>query len=1611
MDELLDPLSITKYWHNQTPPKFSEIKQDEKFTDKYFPPNYSSLVSRNIRGEYTDIINGENNKLLLLEKYPNLKKITWKRIEEIESEIEIFPEKISLEDFSEAKLNNNYFFNSLRFLLKYPYIIKEKFRLNLFNQIGYYEIILFIDGEWQIIFLDDYFPYDEINKEFLFSKPKKKNMWVMLLEKAWAKVNGGYSNIMGGKCEEVIFTFSSFPYDIYLHNEKIFPKEKLLELLENNLGKENIIILSSTNEYVNDNKNKTNNAIVKGNYYSIIETKKYENKKLNEEFVLIHMKNLFDDPEWKWKGEYNEESEKWTDDLKKTLEIEFPLEQGTYYLTIDEYYSIFDNTQIIHPLLDFNIKQFYLNDEKLFISPSIFHLFIKENSKVNFKILNKKWRFNRDNVGEYSKHPFHFVFMKYDNEKKIEKIFSKWDCENDLNFTSQENEPGNYLIVIFPSYYDIIDDPKFKFIFQISSNKVFKCEYIGNDSEDCKFFKMLVHNYSKIYIKQNNINLTNENKEEYQFFKETILENLTSLIITNTSKNKLLTFEMDIEKLNNIRLVSPYCEINPNDTIKINLLPNKTEILLGLCLSNLNNNFTYNIRTSFREIEIGENDENLDIIEKKKEEVFYQKHLIIYEEKEENEIENNNNITHQNLNVPQSNQLETSATHRNVNSVQFHKALTKKKIIETIQIPTKEYHTISKESINKNPKFFNSNSILISGEMVDRDDLTVTFPKLQTGIIPEDIIEDCHEDIEFYADYLFKNQKIKPEKKKGRRSARRRKTNNSILNAETNWKKYENEYGIYITPNENNTKNIKGNGIFYPKNSNLKYFGNFINSQIEGNGLICEEINDEIVIVYKGHFSNGMKSGKGILYISEFEYYEGEFCEDTLNGYGIYHYANGDLFDGFFSNGKKNGIGIYTEFNNGKQFYIRYENGIYKERFSMMSKREYLEDANKKIIGIVDNNENIEFNLDKSLFLDYEINFGHFQDFIAEHSENVNNVCEYTKHKIFLEKINELYNQNPFMTTQFLSLKYKNFEEDDIQLIETSNQKYCGGVKNGKIKHGRGAFLNGKYYYIGYFENDYPKNYMFKFDLDELILFQGFLNKEFKISENNNNSKLFYKNGNTYYGQFKDSLPSGIGKYYFYQTEDYWIGNFIKGQFHGHGKFLYSNWLISERKSYFHNKVTKIEKLMREDFSVKASTHFFEQVQKNQEYKGVKEKLLEIHPAFKYFKIFDQCYLEWKIIEIDKDIVYLGQVNKGNIPHGKGCLYDKFNKENNIFFIGYFINGEKNGIGTFYDKNWEINFYGNFICDIKQGFGRIFNYKDEDIEELFNKHNNNNNNNVNFEMNDFGIDNFGISVKKEISKNNLKYVGNLFNNLPNGYGIIYNSNETKIFYGIFSNGKKIHIGYYINNINKTITRFEYKNDEKLVSSNEEQIKTHEIPLKKAYVSFFKEHEDLYKKYKPQIRVFYDKIRKENIQINIKNNLSILEDDDGLYIGEINTIRFKNGFGLLFYPNGSQKFFIGYFKDNQKDKNGTLYLNCDKIYYTGEYKYNKPFGNGKYFLENGECVEGEFNEVGTGNGIYTFKDGSYWKGGFYGWCMDGQGELFTKTGEKKGFKKYYLHSCV
>ena len=44
---------------------------------------------------------------------------------------------------------------------------------------------------------------------------------------------------------------------------------------------------------------------------------------------------------------------------------------------------------------------------------------------------------------------------------------------------------------------------------------------------------------------------------------------------------------------------------------------------------------------------------------------------------------------------------------------------------------------------------------------------------------------------------------------------------------------------------------------------------------------------------------------------------------------------------------------------------------------------------------------------------------------------------------------------------------------------------------------------------------------------------------------------------------------------------------------------------------------------------------------------------------------------------------------------------------------------------------------------------------------------------------------------------------------------------------------------------------------------------------------------------------------------------IKEDIDGLYIGEMNSIGFKHGRGVLLSPHG-KTFYVGYFNNNMKE---------------------------------------------------------------------------------------------
>ena len=203
-----------KYFKNQVPPTFTG-DTSHTYIDELFPPNSDSILGLK-KGVPVEKIKERLKKLE--SEFPfDVDNIIWLRAEEIFNyqHYSIFVNDISIDDVRQGYLGNCYLMSSLAAMTNIPQLICQLFRSFQLNKNGCFEIGLNIEGEWQIVLLDDYFPCSKKTRVPIFAKPNGPELWVMLLEKAWAKINGGYLNITGGYASEVLSVFTSFPIETF----------------------------------------------------------------------------------------------------------------------------------------------------------------------------------------------------------------------------------------------------------------------------------------------------------------------------------------------------------------------------------------------------------------------------------------------------------------------------------------------------------------------------------------------------------------------------------------------------------------------------------------------------------------------------------------------------------------------------------------------------------------------------------------------------------------------------------------------------------------------------------------------------------------------------------------------------------------------------------------------------------------------------------------------------------------------------------------------------------------------------------------------------------------------------------------------------------------------------------------------------------------------------------------------------------------------------------------------------------------------------------------------------------------------------------------------------
>ena len=581
MKNALNPLSIKKYFKDQKPPDINQLRQaKQKFTDPYFPPIRNSFISCDKNGYFIDRLKGQETLQEFERKLPGLiNRIVWKRATEIYKKWEIIENKIEIKDIIQGCLGDCYFLSALSALTRYQYLIVEKFRTKTFNEEGYYEMIFFIDGEWQVVFVDDYFPFDPSQKNFVGARPHHNELWAILLEKAWVKINGGYINSIGGLFSEAILSLTGFPTEIFKH-KNLENQTDIFNLYRNiELGyKEGSIMACGSKS----DENLKNYGLCPGHAYSIVYPHKWSERKV----YLIKLRNPWGKNDWR--GKWSESSPCWTEEFIKYFKYTRKTD-GTLFIELNDFIYFFDNTYICHLLYGALVKYFYFEYQSYFKRPVIFNLLLKQKANTSISILFKNWRFNREIHDAV--HPFSLLLCKYNQNRKIEKIWAKWDSEDELNIV-ELLEHGFYCIWLYCPINLIKGDTNFKYILQISSLSQYEIEFLGLD-HDFSFIQYLVtDNYKNIhpdklnsaknYLIDNNPNL----------FKNGLFN---TLIFNRTEAP--LEINISGDQIKNCQILPPYHGMN---SFKILVPAFESAAILGLRLSYNSGAFNFRFQTRFQ---------------------------------------------------------------------------------------------------------------------------------------------------------------------------------------------------------------------------------------------------------------------------------------------------------------------------------------------------------------------------------------------------------------------------------------------------------------------------------------------------------------------------------------------------------------------------------------------------------------------------------------------------------------------------------------------------------------------------------------------------------------------------------------------------------------------------------------------------------------------------------------------------------------------------------------------------------------------------------------------------------------------------------------------------
>ena len=406
-------------------------EQKQKFSDKQFPPELKSIEG--------------HGDIELKEQY---RKYVWKRPQEMfEENFNLCSKGVEPNDVRQGDLGDCYFICALSALAEKPERAKRIILSKNFSEEGVYSVALCITGVWEEVIVDDLFPWNLSKKKPAFSQSRSNDLWVMLLEKAWAKVHGGYLNIESGFTSEALFSLTGAPvYTYFISNEN--SDKNWQAILDGEAN--NYIMTASTGDFNssgNDAQDKQT-GLSASHGYSLLAGVVVDHQ--GQKLRLVKLRNPWGTGEWR--GDWSDNSPLWTPELKAKLEVKAE-DDGIFFMSFEDWQKYFTSFDICYYHDSFKHSAIKLQSDPDI--PTVLRFTITKSGPWYFMVSQTNSRmFKKANKYFYS--GLTLIVCRV-GEDKVHYIGDANEFDELLWFKN-DCEPGEYLAYIMTPWRSMVNE-------------------------------------------------------------------------------------------------------------------------------------------------------------------------------------------------------------------------------------------------------------------------------------------------------------------------------------------------------------------------------------------------------------------------------------------------------------------------------------------------------------------------------------------------------------------------------------------------------------------------------------------------------------------------------------------------------------------------------------------------------------------------------------------------------------------------------------------------------------------------------------------------------------------------------------------------------------------------------------------------------------------------------------------------------------------------------------------------------------------------------------------------------------------------------------------------